>query len=164
MKTKKYLLFLLLIMIINVKPIFALTLNDSDRFKFLDNTNILTTSKNVTALNTMFLAKNNNDSGVNISCDGIFGSKNDPNSLRYLINEILMYPKIIVPALVIGFGTLDFAKAVIASREDDMKKAQKTFVKRVIIGITIYFVPLIMNIIMYLADAAWNGSFTTCGL
>lgn len=98
------------------------------------------------------------------TCEGIFGSANDPDSLRYLINEILIYPKIIVPIIVIGLGILDLAKAVIASKEDEMKKAQKTFITRIMIGITIFFVPTIMNIIMYLADLVWNGSFTTCGL
>ena len=100
----------------------------------------------------------------NLTCDGIFGSKDDPASLRYMINDILMYPKIIVPALVIGLGAIDFAKAVIASEESEMKKAQKTFIKRVLIGLCIFLVPAIMNVIMYLADVVWNGSFTTCGL
>lgn len=109
--------------------------------------------------------KNDNSSyNMDISCNGIFGDKDDPKSLKYLINEIMMYPKIIVPILVIGFGTLDFAKAVAASKEDDIKKAQATFIKRVLIGITVFFVPLIMNIIMYLADIVWNGTFNTCGL
>ena len=98
------------------------------------------------------------------TCEGIFGDLKNPDSLRYLLNEILMYPKIIVPIIVIGFGTLDLAKAVTASKEDDMKKAQKTFVKRILIGVSIFFVPTIMNLIMYIADIVWNGSFTTCGL
>ena len=99
-----------------------------------------------------------------VSCDGIFGSKDDPDSLRYLFNEIMMYPKIIVPILVIALGILDLAKAVTAASEDVMKKAQKTFVKRLLISIAIFFVPTIMNVIMYLADLVWNGAFTTCGL
>ena len=115
--------------------------------------------------NSNSINQNNKSSNkVDTSCDGIFGKKDDPNSLRYSINEILTYPRIIVPILVIGLGTLDFAKAVIASKEDEMKKAQRTFIKRVLIGITIFLVPVIMNIIMYLADIVWNGGFTTCGL
>ncbi len=98
------------------------------------------------------------------TCEGIFGDPKNPDSLRYLLNEILMYPKIIVPIIIIGLGTLDLAKAVTASKEDDMKKAQKTFVKRILIGVSIFFVPTIMNLIMYIADIVWNGSFTTCGL
>ena len=109
---------------------------------------------------TSLQAKNDTD----VSCDGIFGSKNDPDSLRYLFNEILQYPRIIVPILVILFGIMDFAKAVIASKEDEMKKAQSTFVKRVIIGVAFFFIPILMNIIMFLADLVWNGMYPTCGL
>ena len=95
-------------------------------------------------------------------CTELFGDKNAPNSIRGLINDILEYPKYIVPILVILFGTLDLAKAVIASKEDEMKKAQSTFVKRLLIGVVIFFVPLILDLIMYFADIVLG--YTTCGL
>ena len=119
---------------------------------------------NVTPEEFELMKENNFEYTNDVTCDGIFGEKDDPESLRYLLNEIMMYPKIIVPIIVLGLGTLDFAKAVIASKEENMKKAQATFVKRVLIGITIFFVPTIMNLIMYLADIVWNGAFTTCGI
>lgn len=97
-------------------------------------------------------------------CIAIFGSKSDPNSIRYLLNEILMYPKIIVPILVIVLGTLDLAKAVISGKEDGMKKAQATFIKRVLLGVVIFFVPTIVDIIMYFADLVWTGFDTSCRL
>lgn len=108
-------------------------------------------------------------------CDLIFGAKNDDgvtydpdgdgeSSIRYLLNEILMYPKIIVPILIIFLGTIDLAKAVLASKEDAMKKAQTTFIKRLFIGLVIFFVPVIVDIFMYLADLVWIGFDTTCGL
>ena len=97
-------------------------------------------------------------------CVGLFGDRNDPDSLNYLINEILQYPKIIVPILVIGLGTLDLVKAVIAGKEDDMRKAQKTFVKRLLIGVAFFLLPVLINIIMWLANVVWNGAYTTCGL
>ena len=97
-------------------------------------------------------------------CSKIFGSRSDPNSLNYLINDILKYPRIIVPLIVIVLGSLDLAKAILAPKEDEMKKAQKTFIKRVLIGITIYLVPIIVNLLMYLADIVWEGAFETCGL
>lgn len=102
---------------------------------------------------------------VNIDCNELFGSKDDPDSIRYLVNEILQYPRIIVPILVIVFGIVDFAKAVIAAKEDEMKKAQSTFIKRVIIGVAFFFIPLFVDIIMQLADIVWEGlGYTTCDL
>ena len=105
-------------------------------------------------------------------CDAIFGDINyagetdvdtngngyiDPPSLAYLINSVLKYIRIIVPILIILLGSLDFAKAVVAGKEDEMRKAQKTFVKRVIAGIIVFFVPVIVNLVMQLADVVWDG-------
>ncbi len=165
MKYRKYLVFIVLLLILGTNKIYADTYHNKTNGFLL---------KYETNFSNKLVTDNNNDSrnrtmtiaavvGANGGCE-IFGSKSDTDSLSYLINEILMYPKYIVPALVIGLGTLDFAKAIIASKEDEMKKAQKTFIKRVIIGISIFFVPLIINIIMYLADIVWNGAFTTCGI
>lgn len=102
---------------------------------------------------------------VEVDCNELFGSKEDPDSIRYLINEILQYPRIIVPILVIIFGILDFAKAVIAGKEDDMKKAQKTFIKRLVIGVAFFFIPVFVDIIMGLADIVWEGlGYTSCDI
>ena len=103
------------------------------------------------------------DSGgtsVNVTCDELFDSE-----LKKLINDILKYPRYLVPALVIVYGTLDFFKAVIASKEDEMKKAQKTFIKRVIMAILVFLVPVFVNAIMYLANIVWEGlGYTSCNI
>lgn len=95
-------------------------------------------------------------------CVNLFGEKNNPNSIRGLVNDVLEYPKIIVPILVIVLGILDFGKAVIASKEDEMKKAQSTFIKRVVIGVAVFFIPTILDIIMYFTDTFLG--MATCGL
>ena len=100
-----------------------------------------------------------------LTCDELFGNKNDPDSLAYLINQVLMYVRIIVPILIILLGSLDFARAAISSKEDEMKKAQKTFVRRLIAGVAVFFAPVIVNLIMQLADIVWEGlGYTSCNL
>ena len=96
-------------------------------------------------------------------CDVIFGSPSDPDSLRSFINDILQYPKILVPIIVIGLGMIDLAKAVLAAKEDMMRKAQSTFIKRVFIGVALFFVPTIVNILMHFADIVLGGA-NSCGL
>lgn len=95
-------------------------------------------------------------------CVNLFGEKDSPNSIRGLVNDVLKYPKIIVPILIIVLGILDFGKAVIASKEDEMKKAQSTFIKRLVIGVAFFFIPTILDIIMYFTDTMLG--LTTCGL
>ena len=98
-----------------------------------------------------------------VSCTDLFGNRNDENSLAYMIDMVLGYVRVIVPILVITFGLFDLGKAVIASKEDEMKKAQSTFIKRVIIGVVVFFVPVIVNIVMELADIVWEGmGYTIC--
>ena len=96
---------------------------------------------------------------LEVGCNDLFDQ-----SLIDLLNDILKYPRIIVPILVIGLGLIDLGKAVMASKEDERKKAQKTFIKRVIIGVAFFFIPALVNIIMWLANIVWNGMYPTCGL
>ena len=100
-------------------------------------------------------------------CESIFGDVNDEAtpSLAYIINEILTYVRIIVPMLLIILGTIDLAKAMTASKEDEIKKARDTFVKRIIIGVVVFFVPAIVNVIMWIADIVWQGlDYSRCNL
>lgn len=96
--------------------------------------------------------------------EAIFGSKDDPDSIRYMVNTILQYVRIIVPILIILLGTIDFAKAVLAGKEDNMKKAQTDFIKRVMIGVAVFFVPLLVDVVMWLAYIVWAGQYPHCPL
>lgn len=80
------------------------------------------------------------------------------------INSYLDVIKIVVPILVIGFGTLDFTKAIF-SGEDDMKKAQQNFLKRIAIALVIFFTPMVVNLMLNLANKVWPIiSPNACGL
>ena len=73
-----------------------------------------------------------------------------------LINKYLSYVKIIIPILVIGLGVVDFARAVLASSEDDIKKAQKRFVTRLVVGVAVFFAPSIITLLLKLANQVWS--------
>lgn len=108
------------------------------------------------------------------ACESIFGDKDDEGgvnddgtkrgpSLRYLIDQVLTYVRIIVPILIILLGSLDFAKAMTSGKEDEMKSSQKKFIMRIVAGIIVFLAPQIVNVIMWLADVAWQGmDYTTC--
>lgn len=97
-------------------------------------------------------------SNEQMSCEELF----DPSIIE-IINDVLKYPRYIVPALILLLGTIDFMKAIIASKEDEMKKAQSTFIKRIIIGVMVFLVPVFINAIIWLANIAWEGlGYTTC--
>lgn len=114
------------------------------------------------------------DKDAKLTCTQFFGDKDDDGdkndinsdgtaSIAYMIDSVLQYVRIIVPILIILLGSLDLAKAVIAGKEEQMKKAQTTFIKRVILGLVVFFVPLLVDVVMWLADIVWDGlGYSVC--
>lgn len=68
--------------------------------------------------------------------------------LPYVISMIILIIKIVVPILLIIFGMIDLAKAVMAQKEDEIKKGQQTFIKRLIAAIIVFFVITIVQMII----------------
>ena len=66
----------------------------------------------------------------------------------YLVSTAVLIIKIVVPILLIVFGMLDLGKAVVASKEDEIKKGQQLFVKRVISAVIVFFVIQIVQLII----------------
>lgn len=94
-----------------------------------------------------------NWSNINSSydnCEGLLGK-----NLIALINDVLLYVKILIPVALIAFGLIDFVKAVFSSKEDDMKKAQVRFIKRLIMAVIVFIVPSIINLLMTAVDGIW---------
>lgn len=96
------------------------------------------------------------------SCEDLFG---DSSELQELLATIIKVVKIAIPIILIGLGTLDFAKSIFESSEENMKKAQAKFIKRIIIGICIFLIPTVLKILLEIANSIWgNISTDFCGL
>ena len=97
------------------------------------------------------------DSGVKNYDEGNIVSCGDklltdiPSMLPKIIHTIYIVLQILVPILLVIFGSLDFFKAVIASKEDEIKKGQQTFIKRLISGIIVFFVFAIVRLVISFA-------------
>lgn len=73
--------------------------------------------------------------------------------------------KIIVPILLIGFGILDFTKAIFAQNTDEIKKAQKKFLMRILIAILFFLLPVLVRLLLSIANKAWSFiSPNTCDI
>ena len=64
-----------------------------------------------------------------------------------IIGYVLLVFKVAIPILIIAFGVFDFGKAVVADKEDEIKKQTKRLIYRVIAGIVIFLIP---NIVLFL--------------
>lgn len=90
------------------------------------------------------------------SCNSLFSGLDDE------INKIFTGIKVVVPILVIVFSSLDFAKAIFGGSDDDLKKSQVKFAKRLIIAFIFFLLPTIMAFLMDLMNVIYNGGNFDC--
>lgn len=69
-------------------------------------------------------------------------------SIWQTLGYVLMVFKIVIPILLIVFGMIDLGKAVIASKDDEIKKATNALLKRAIAAVVIFFIPTIVGVLM----------------
>lgn len=67
-----------------------------------------------------------------------------------LVGNVLFIFKIVIPLLLIIFGMIDLGKAVVGSKDDDIKKSVKSLAMRAVAGIVIFFVPTLVAFIFTL--------------
>ena len=73
--------------------------------------------------------------------------------------------RISVPILLLVYGIMDFVKALFSPEEGEMKKAQQTFMKRLLIAVLIFLVPILVNLLLNLANQVWSTITPgTCGI
>ena len=69
-------------------------------------------------------------------------------SIVNMVYNVLKWAKYIAPALVIILSMLDFIKAIASQSDDEMKKAQGKFVKRLIVAALLFLLPFIINFML----------------
>ena len=69
---------------------------------------------------------------------------------------------IVIPILIIIFGSIDLGKAVVASKDDEIKKAMKQLGMRAIAGIAILLVPQLVSAIFNIVGATTDGDYSVC--
>ena len=96
--------------------------------------------------------------------EDLSGNKNNDcgfsDRLGTWIVNIFKWIKYILPVLVIVLGILDFIKAIGADKEDEMKKAQKNFIIRLIAAALVFIIPLILEFILI----KMGFGYDSCGL
>ena len=75
--------------------------------------------------------------------------------IRFIRDGIIPVIQLGVPIVIIVLGSIDLFKAVIASKEDEIKAAQKLLIKRIIYGVVIFFLVTIVTLVF--STLANNG-------
>ncbi len=86
------------------------------------------------------------------------GFCSDAYDILYFVGTVFFIFKIVVPILLIVWGSIDLGKAVVAQKEDEIKNATQIFVKRAISGIVIFFIPTIVGLVFGLIGDFQDGT------
>ncbi len=81
-----------------------------------------------------------------------------------IIGWVLLVFKIVIPIIIILFGMIDLGKAVVASKDDEIKKSIKSLAMRAVAGVVIFFIPTLVGVVFKLVDGfnAVKGEYNVC--
>ena len=80
-----------------------------------------------------------------LECKYIFG---DDTATGKYMRDIYNIIKFLVPILLLGLSIKDYASAIINQNQDGVKKATKSFIKRLVVAVIILVMPTIINFIL----------------
>lgn len=85
-----------------------------------------------------------------------------PENLVSLISKAISAIQVVTPLVLIITGMLDFLKATTASNEDGIKKAQQTFIRRLIAGAAVFFIIAIVKIVIGILNTNFSSTALGC--
>ena len=97
---------------------------------------------------------------VQESCNKI--SKYIDIKLPNTVHLIILVIQIAVPVLLVIFGMLDLFKGITAQKEDEIKKGQQIFIKRLINAAIIFFVIVIVKLLISFVSGDDDPTLMNC--
>ena len=86
--------------------------------------------------------------GGNTYAKIVCGDTDVPYIAAQVTTTVINILKIVTPIIIIIFGMIDLVKAVVAQKEDDIKKGSRTFLKRVLLGAFVFLVFVFVEVII----------------
>lgn len=94
-----------------------------------------------------------------VSCGNVTDiPKKIPELTSYAITMI----QIAVPVILVIMGSMDLFKGITAQKEDEIKKGQQMFVKRLIVGASIFFVVVIAKLLISVVADSSSDDIIDC--
>lgn len=86
-----------------------------------------------------------------ITCESILTyDDGDLNPLGEALSNFYILMKVAAPVLTIVLSTLEYIKAIASSNADDLKKTNKRTIKRMAIGLVVFFLPDLLDLLFKL--------------
>ena len=107
-------------------------------------------------------AKYSNVNNSKVSC-GSGMVKDIPKNIPTTVHTVYMVIQIVVPVILVVMGMVTLIKAITSSKDDDIKKAQLAFVKKLIAGAIVFFSFVIVKLVVSVAaDAGKTNKIINC--
>ena len=90
-------------------------------------------------------------------CESLAGKR-----LFSLAGSFFNIIKILIPIIIIIMGSIAFIKAILSGNDEEMKKSEKNFFKKLIIGCAVFFIFPLVSFLMVLVNNSLNNLCITC--
>lgn len=81
-------------------------------------------------------------------CSSVLPGVKIDSKIPNTVSTLILVIKILVPVLLVVLGSMDLVKAMVAQKEDEIKKGQHILVKRLIAGALVFFVITIVQLVI----------------
>ena len=108
----------------------------------------------ITTINDYFLIADNTDNNNDVQydqeleCEGLLGDPDSEDSVAWFIVKILDYLRLLGPLMVLVLSSLDFAKAILMSDDESLKKAQSNLITRLILAALLFVLPTLIEVLL----------------
>ena len=91
------------------------------------------------------------------ACATVIGQEGIPGDLVNIVHYIYIAIQVVVPVLLIIFGMVQLGMALTSQKEDEIKKAQSGFFKKLIVAAIVFLVFSIVRFVFYFANSDTNN-------
>ena len=85
-----------------------------------------------------------------------------PRKIPELTSMVITMIQIAVPVILVVMGSMDLFKGVTAQKEDEIKKGQQLFIKRLIVAGIIFFVVVIAKLVISIVAESSSSNIIDC--
>ena len=94
-----------------------------------------------------------------VSCGNV---ENIPKKITELTSLGITVVQIAVPVILVIMGSIDLFKGITAGKDDEIKKGQQMFIKRLVVAALIFFIVIIVKLLISLVAESSTSSIVDC--
>ncbi len=103
-----------------------------------------------------------NTLAVDVSCTALGDTVVIDSSIVDLVHLVIRIIQIAVPIILVIFGMFDLVKAMMSQKEDEIKKGQQIFIKRVLAAVLVFFVIAIVKFVISAVAGNTSNELIDC--